>query len=119
VRVGELRVALIAACAPLAQDFVVAGHDRDELGVLVFPNAEFARDPELESRLRERLSAFNAMAGGSSAVVRRALVMREPPSLDAGEITDKGYVNQRAVLARRTADVERLFGEDDRLVRLP
>lgn len=109
VRVGELRVALIAACAPLVQDVVIAGHDRDELGALLFVASARPDDPRLRQELRAALRAFNARAMGSSGRVGCFAVASEPPDLDAGEITDKGYVNQRAVLARRSSVVERMF----------
>jgi feruloyl-CoA synthase len=112
VHVGELRVAVVAACAPLVADAVVAGHDRDDVGLLVFP-APGAGD--VRERLRERVRAFNASRAGSGTSTRiaRAMVLAEPPSIEAGEITDKGYVNQRAVLDRRAALVDRLYAGDD------
>jgi feruloyl-CoA synthase len=64
---------------------------------------------KLAAIVAERLGAFNATAGGSSRRVGRFMVMMEPPSIDAGEITDKGYVNQRATLERRAALVEGLY----------
>jgi feruloyl-CoA synthase len=111
VHVGELRIAVVGACAPLLQDAVVTGHDRDEIGLLVFPSAEGQRHADLGGELQARLTAFNAARPGSSSCVRRVLVTGEPPSIDAGEITDKGYINQRAVLERRAALVEHLHGE--------
>ena len=63
---------------------------------------------ELEAHLRAGLHALQAEGGGSSQTPTRALILDEPPSVDAGEITDKGYINQRAVLARRAEAVERL-----------
>ena len=110
VSVGELRVRIIAACAPLVADGVVAGHDRDSVGLLCFP-APGAEPAAVRARLREGLAAHNAAHPSSSSRVARALVLVEPPSIDSGEITDKGYLNQRGVLARRAADVERLYAE--------
>ena len=107
VNVGAVRVKLIAAADPLVQDAVITGHDRDEIGALVFLSAA-AKD---RSDVRERLSAALAKLaaeGGSSTHPRRLLVMSEPPLIDANEITDKGYINQRAVLERRAALVEQL-----------
>jgi feruloyl-CoA synthase len=112
VHVGELRIAVVGACAPLVQDAVVTGHDRDEVGVLFFPSAEGLRHPDLAGELRARLVAFNATRIGSSCRVARASVLEEPPSIDAGEITDKGYINQRAVLDRRAALVIALYAAD-------
>jgi feruloyl-CoA synthase len=112
VHVGELRIAVLGACAPLLQDAVVTGHDRDDVGLLVFPSAEGQRHPDLAGELRTRLMTFNASRLGSSTRVRCALVLDEPPSIDAGEITDKGYINQRAVLERRHDLVQRLYATD-------
>ncbi|MDB5220652.1 MAG: feruloyl-CoA synthase [Myxococcaceae bacterium] len=109
VHVGELRIAVVGACAPLVQDAVVTGNDRNEIGLLLFPSAEGQRHPELATELRRRLASFNADRPGNSTCVARATVLDEPPSIDAGEITDKGYINARAVLDRRAALVERLY----------
>jgi feruloyl-CoA synthase len=127
VHVGSLRVKAIGACAPVIQDAVITGHDREEIGMLVFPNVAACRAlcPDLpadaslarvfaEPAVRNKLLAgMRAMAaeGGSSTYPARALLMEEPPSIDAGEITDKGYINQRAVLDRRNALVERIHRE--------
>ena len=112
VSVGTLRLRVVSALAPLAQDVVVTGHERDEIGVLVFPSAAAAARPadELAARIRAGLAALRA-EGGSSQAPARALVLAEPLSADAGEITDKGYVSQRAVLARRAADVFALYSQ--------
>jgi feruloyl-CoA synthase len=101
VHVGQVRLALIAACSPHVADAVICGHDRAELGALVFlaPNGDAAAIAPV----------LAAQTAASSARVARVVVMREPPSIDAGEITDKGYINQRAVRERRVAEVERLF----------
>jgi feruloyl-CoA synthase len=64
---------------------------------------------KLHARVAERLAAFNAGAGGSSRRIGRFLIMTDPPSIDAGEITDKGYVNQRATLDNRKALVDGLY----------
>jgi feruloyl-CoA synthase len=108
VHVGALRLKLIGALAPLVQDLVIAGHDRDAVGVLLFPGA--AQDENLRERIAAALRAHNREeCGASSRAVRSAVLLTEPPSIDAGEITDKGYINQRAVLDRRAALVEALF----------
>ncbi|MGH7035774.1 MAG: feruloyl-CoA synthase [Stellaceae bacterium] len=126
VNVGALRIALIAACDPLVADAVVTGHDRDEIGLIVFPSLAGCRSlcpdvpPEApldrligESAVREALgrglARHNAQAGGSSRRVARALLVAEPPSIDRGEITDKGYINQRAVLRDRAELVAHLY----------
>jgi feruloyl-CoA synthase len=110
VNVGVVRVKLIAAADPIVQDAVITGHDRDEVGALVFlsPAAKDLKPDELSSRLSRVLKKL-ALEGGSSTHPTRLLVTTEPPSIDANEITDKGYLNQRAVLERRAALVERLY----------
>ncbi|HEU0031996.1 MAG TPA: AMP-binding protein [Kofleriaceae bacterium] len=113
VHVGELRVALIAACAPLVADAVIAGHDRDEVGALVFLAPGGRDDANVRDALRAALARHAAGSVSSSTHVARLLVLAEPPSIDAGEITDKGYLNQRAILDRRAAEVTRLFRDDD------
>ncbi len=109
VHVGAVRVKLIAAGNPLIQDAVITGHDRDEVGALVFlsPAAKDLAPEAVRARIGAALSAL-AAEGGSSMHPVRALILAEPPSIDAGEITDKGYINQRAVLERRAALVEKL-----------
>ncbi|MDH5220829.1 MAG: feruloyl-CoA synthase, partial [Betaproteobacteria bacterium] len=109
VHVGAVRVKLIAAGNPLIQDAVITGHDRDEVGALVFPSPAAKDLPPAELRARIA-AALNALAaeGGSSMHPTRAVITTDPPSIDANEITDKGYINQRAVLARRAALVEKL-----------
>ncbi len=111
VHVGAIRVKLIAAGNPLIQDAVITGHDRDEIGALVFLNPGAAKDMPAEA-IRDRLAqALKELAreGGSSTHPTRLLVMVEPPQIDGNEITDKGYINQRAVLERRTALVDKLY----------
>jgi feruloyl-CoA synthase len=118
VSVGSTRVRLIAAADPLIQDAVITGHDRDQVGALVFLNPAAARDlsPQaLRSRLAEALERMAADTGaGSSSHPRRLLVLAEPPQIDAHEITDKGYLNQRAVLEHRAAQVEALYATPTR-----
>ncbi|MBI5442039.1 MAG: hypothetical protein HY900_12605, partial [Deltaproteobacteria bacterium] len=124
VHVGGLRVGTLDAAAPLLQDAVVTGHNRDYLGLLAWPNvaecrklapsagedpAELCRAPEVVERVRDCLRSRNAAQKGSSTRIERVLLMAEPPSLDANEITDKGYINQRATLERRAALVEKLY----------
>ena len=122
VAVGRLRADLLSAACVLS-DAVIAGHDRGEVGALAWVDREEARriaartddvpldDPLLRAHLAGRLAGFNREAGGSSSCVARLLLLQEPPDLDAGEITDKGYVNQRAVLERRAGLVARLFAD--------
>ena len=102
VNVGPLRARFIDHFAPLVRDVVIAGHDRAEIGALVFPVGTPPRD-ELAAKLRSLQST------GSSNRIARVLVLDEPPSLDAGEMTDKGSINQRAVLQRRATLVAELY----------
>jgi len=102
VHVGPLRARFLEHFAPMVRDVVIAGEGRSELAALVFPAQNFSRD-----RFDELLKSFGGT--GSSNRVARSLVLEEPPSLDAGEITDKGTINQRAVLARRQALVRKLY----------
>jgi feruloyl-CoA synthase len=113
VHVGALRVKLIAAGDPIIQDAVLTGHDRDEIGALVFLSPA-AKNVDVRKKLLEVLDLFSAEA--SSTRVARLMVMAEPPSIDANEITDKGYMNQRAVLEKRAALVEKLYASKDRVV---
>lgn len=115
VHVGALRVSLIAAGDPLIQDAVITGHDRSEVGALVFLNPTAVKTQGLHGaaareRVRDAMRRLAAEAGnGSSTCPVRALIMSEPASIDANEITDKGYINQRAVLERRAAMIERMY----------
>jgi feruloyl-CoA synthase len=102
VHVGPLRARFLAHFAPLVRDVVIAGEGRGELAALVFPSGEFSRE-----KFGALCRTFEGT--GSSGRIARALVLDEPPSLDAGEVTDKGSINQRAVLARRAAQVEALY----------
>src|SRR3989344_2900077 len=109
VSVGTLRVELVSELAPLVQDLVLTGHNRDEVGMLVFPSVAGAADrARLDDALRGVMQARRTAGAGSSQCPARALVMAAPPDPDAGEITDKGYINQGAVLSRRAAQVELL-----------
>jgi feruloyl-CoA synthase len=125
VRVGAVRTALLSA-VPALSDAVIAGEDRDHVGALAWLNPAEARkllgrdpepaggdlvtDPELLRLLAGALTAHNA-GHGSASRVERLLVLARPASLDAGEITDKGYVNQRRVLAERAALAGLLFAD--------
>ncbi len=122
VSVGTLRVKLVSALAPLVQDAVITGHDRDKVGALLFltPAAEALPREQLRAELQSKLAALHGAAGGSAQSPARVLLLTEAPSLAAGEITDKGYLNQRAVIARRAAEVERLYVDaaDPHVVRI-
>ena len=135
VNVGTLRVAAIAAGAPVIQDAVVAGHDRDEVGLLVFPNgagcakiagldpatalADLVANEQVREALRQGLAAYNVKNPGSSTRISRVLLLKEPPDIDANEITDKGYINQLAVLEARQGLVETLFSDNAEVVLVP
>ncbi len=106
VSVGPLRLALIDACAPMLADVIVAGHDRESLGALLVVAPAYANE---RARLESALRDYDRAHPASSEHIARALVLARPPSLDDGEITDKGTINQRRVLERRAADVARLF----------
>jgi feruloyl-CoA synthase len=109
VSVGELRVRAIAACSPHIADAVVAGHDRDYVALLIIPSQGAIAPGDLRAKIAEGLRAHNAAHAASSARIARAIVLDEPPSIDGGEITDKGYINQRAMLTRRAHHVVRLY----------
>ncbi len=134
VSVGPLRARFIQAFAPLVKDVVITGHNEEAVGVLIFPDldacraltrlgagataAEILAHPVLREEFRRRLTRFAAEATGSSSRVTRARLLEEPPSIDAGEITDKGSINQRAVLGRRAALVQELYGVgSERVIR--
>ena len=131
VSVGTLRARIIDVFAPLVQDVVITGHDGNFVGALVFPDLAACRElcPDLDQAVpdariltdkrvrhafRERLAALNAQSTGSSTRVSRMLVLDSQPSLDAGEVTDKGTVNQRAVIEHRAADVAELHADPPR-----
>jgi feruloyl-CoA synthase len=120
VSVGTLRPDLVAACSPYLQDAVITGQDKPFVGALFWPSMAglqaLAADPgpgtpleKLAAVLKDRVAAFNAGAGGSSRRIGRFVILTDPPSIDVGEITDKGYVNQRATLEHRHAAVEGLY----------
>ena len=127
VSVGPLRGRFIDHFAPYVRDVVLAGADRDFIGALVFPDIEACRKlaglgpeampaeiiaaPTVRLLFAERLFTLAAEAKGSSTRVERLILMAEPPSLDKGEATDKGSINQRAVLASRAALVDELYAD--------
>ena len=113
VHAGSVRLRLIAECNPLVQDAVITGHDRAEVGALVWVNQAAARtlgldETGVQARLEAALAALCAHSGGGSTAPSRLLVLEQPPSIDDGEVTDKGYINQRAVIERRSVHVEQL-----------
>jgi feruloyl-CoA synthase len=112
VSVASVRLAVVEACSPLILDAVIAGHDGDQLGALLFvsPAAKELDPADLRARLGAAMAAHNRAHPGSSTSVARVLIETGPLSLDEGETTDKGYTNQRRVLERRRPRVELLFG---------
>lgn len=128
VHAGGIRVAALAAATPLLQDAVVAGHDQGFVSLLAWPNLAAAKDicsdptladdipallrsPDVVAHVRAGIAAYNRDHPGSSTRVARVLLMAEPPSIDANEITDKGYINQNATLERRHNLVDKLYAE--------
>ena len=126
VHVGSLRTDAIAAATPVVHDALVAGQDREFIGLLAWPNLHACRQivgnpdatfedvvkhPEVIACLKRGLEAHNASSTGSSMRISRAMLMAEPPSIDGNELTDKGYINQRAGLERRAALVDRLYAK--------
>lgn len=125
VHTGGLRVAALSACSPVLQDAIVAGADREFVGLLCWLNAaggqkligdnapaalpDLARHPLVREHVRAALARWNATHPGSSDKIARVLLLSDTPSIDANEITDKGYINQRLALERRAADVARLY----------
>jgi feruloyl-CoA synthase len=112
VSVGPLRAKFIHQAAPYAKDIVVAGHDRDDIAVLIVPDMEACRTlgaEALTSRFRAVLEDLARESTGSSNRIARAMILSEPLSLDAHEITDKGSINQKSVLSNRAALVEDLY----------
>jgi feruloyl-CoA synthase len=127
VRAGQLRMEVLACLTPLAQDVVITGADRDEIGVMIFPNREVLAnegfdeadqggalsDPRLLSDIHRCLAERALSISGSSSRIARAMVLAEPPSMAEGEMTAKGNLNFRKVLGRRADLLERLYAPDD------
>ena len=111
VSAGTLRLKVVAAMAPHVQDAVITGHDRSEIGVLLFlTEAGRALPPEqAAAHVRQGLQALQAEHAGSSQTPARALILAGAPNMATGEVTDKGYVNQRLVLQGRATEVEALY----------
>ncbi|MCX7179318.1 MAG: feruloyl-CoA synthase, partial [Proteobacteria bacterium] len=137
VHVGSLRIQAIAALAPLVQDIVVAGHDREDIGFLIFPNTPACRalcpdlpaegenaaslvqvlnDPRVRNKIRDGMRTLTDQ--GSSGYAERALMLEDAPAIDANEITDKGYINQRAVLTHRAHLVQTLYSNSPQVIRI-
>ncbi len=122
----------------MSQDAVITGHDRDNIGLLVIPNAAGIAElaglsgdlpvqdllsngklwEKVRRKLRHDFTAYNTHNQASSRRIARIVLLTEPLDIDAGEVTDKGYINQRAVLERRSAIVERLYSEAPEVINL-
>lgn len=126
VSAGRLRVQAVESSGGLLQDALVAGLDREYIGILGFPNVtacqacvgdhslnveELVHHPKVLETLAEGLRFHNETNPGSSTRIKRALLMTEPPSVDKGELTDKGYINQSTALSRRADLVEKLYAD--------
>jgi feruloyl-CoA synthase len=111
VHVGDVYKRARLAAGPLVFDLVVAAPDRTELGLLLFPPAGQVNDAAYRAKLAAFITTMNEGIGGSSRVIKRAIVLPEPPSLDAGEMTDKGSLNSRGILERRKAWVDKLYDD--------
>ncbi len=125
VSVGPLRARFVAACAPLVRDVVISGINRDEISAMVVLDldgcrqvnpalvpgdiAAAASDPKVRDAFRVRFSGLLAAASGSSTRITRAILLDTPLSIDRGEVTDKGSINQRAVLDHRAALIDELY----------
>lgn len=122
VSVGAVRLRAVSAMAPYVADAVVTGHDREEIGLLLFlsPQGRQAERAEVEAQVRKALREMRSGGAGSSQCPARALLLDDAPAMEAGEITDKGYIDQRAVLQRRAAEVVALHSTTpDRRVVAP
>jgi feruloyl-CoA synthase len=128
VSVGPLRAKFIDHCAPFARDVVLAGADRNDIAVLIFPALEpcraldaslpadaapqdIAASPAVRTKFETLIASFARTATGSSNRIDRGILLGQLPSMDIGEMTDKGSINQRAVLAHRAALVEELYSK--------
>ncbi len=132
VSVGTLRLKIVEACAPLVQDAVIAGQDRHEIAVLLVPDigacarkvggsptlADLSGSEELRQLIETLLQQYNRVFPASSTAVGRFDLVDSPLNIDAGEITDKGYINQRGVLKFRSSQIEQMY-EQDRFRVLP
>ena len=122
VNAGKLRVNIIDACDGLLKDCVIAGLDREYIAVLGFLDSAVAEKvggaDKAGALLAAHLKAYNEKHSGSSTRVKRLLLQSAPPNVDKSEITDKGYINQGAVLSARADEVARLYAAtpDDKVI---
>lgn len=132
VSTGPLRVNFLAHFAPYAKEVVIAGPDRDYIGVLIFPDIDACRElspgpgspaellarPEVQAKFKERLVSMAKESTGSSNRIVRAIVLDVPPSIDAHELTDKGSISQRAVLENRADVVNEIYRGSARVISI-
>lgn len=129
VQAGKLRLDALEALQGLVSDVIICGHDRDAIGLFIFPRARQVQgdntsqgaviDPALHAQIEERLRGLAKSATGSAKRISRAIILAEPPSLKDSEITDKGSLNPRNIMTRRATLLERLYdNEDPALIRI-
>ena len=129
VQAGKLRIDALEGLRGLVQDVVICGHDRDAIGLFIFPRPDQLQgdnssegaviDPVLQAQIEERLRDMAKAATGSAKRISRALILKEPPSLKHNEVTDKGSLNPRKIITRRADLLERLYdNEDPALIRV-
>jgi feruloyl-CoA synthase len=132
VSAGPLRVNFLAEFAPYAKEVVIAGADRDFVGVLVFPDIDACRElspepataaellarPQVRQKFHELLVKMAKTSTGSSNRIARAILLDVPPSIDAHELTDKGSISQRAVLDNRADVVDELYRGSPRVISI-
>jgi feruloyl-CoA synthase len=134
VSAGTLRAQAVAAASPLVFDCVVCGQDKPFVGLLAWPVAAAGKtvcgsadpavivaDEKVRAAISDKFAAHNKAQSGSSTRIKRVILMAEPPSVDGHEITDKGYVNQRATMDRRRLLVDKLFAAtpDAEVIEIP
>ncbi|MFA5597170.1 MAG: feruloyl-CoA synthase [Pusillimonas sp.] len=128
VHCGQVRLNAISACTPAIQDVVITGHDRETLGLLVFLNqsacrdiaedqslttAELASNPKVHAFIKKGLQTYNQKHNSNSMRIERFTLLPDTPIIDYGEITDKGYINQNAVIKRRAAVIESMYRDSE------
>ncbi|SEK18730.1 feruloyl-CoA synthase [Pacificibacter marinus] len=129
VQAGKLRLDALDVLQGLVQDVVICGHDRDQIGLLIFPRPTQVHgdnssngaviDAQLHAQIDERLRALASTSSGSAKRISRAIILSEAPSLKDHEITDKGSLNVRKIITRRADLIERLYdNEDPALIRI-
>ncbi len=135
VNVGAVRTAFVNALSPLLLDVAIAGENQADLSALAFPNVaacrsligdheaklsidEVFKHPDLQRALREKAAVYNRQYTGNSTQIARLLLLATPPDIDAGETTDKGYLNQRTTLRRRADKVAELYAGGGDVIEL-